>query len=92
MVEPIEMAWQLDNTLTPTVGVGQSSGSLQLEDMNHLAANSTLHEGTKRSRAGLSLYDPGPHEPLHVYLAYGISVHSDQYKFCIGLETDLERT
>ena len=49
------MAWQLDNMVTPTGGsaLGEArpcrGGGLQLEDMEHLAAQSTLLEGTKRS-------------------------------------------
>lgn len=49
------MAWQLDNMVTPSgagaVGQARPGGgggrSLQLEDMEHLAAQSTLLEGKK---------------------------------------------
>ena len=51
------MAWQLDNTLTPAGAVAGAVGqrprlqggdrSLRLEDMEHLAAQSTLLEGTR---------------------------------------------
>lgn len=48
------MAWQLNNMVTPTgLAMGGEArprgGGLQLEDMEHLAAQSTLLEGTKRS-------------------------------------------
>ena len=60
------MAWQLDNTLTPTYstrsrlqGGGGGDRSLRLEDMEHLAAQSTLLEGTPSGLASSqALYSP----------------------------------